>query len=246
MPRASDVLAICERLDGIGENPDGSNHNQITEWYGFSGAWCDMSTSYELYFAGFNDGNGNISVPGREFTSNHGDAYCPYTVNHYTDAGMFDMHPRVGDAVLYCWDGSGEADHIGRLAAILGDGTLMVWEGNHNNMFEMVHRDWTYVLGFGHEPYDDTPPPPPPAELPADYPPWPGRYIQLTSPHERGDDVRTWQAQMQNRGWTIDVDGDYGPQSARVCRQFQEGKDLTVDSVIGDQTWTCTFVCPVT
>lgn len=249
MPRAEDVLAICEQLNGLQESPPGSNHNYITEWYGFSGAWCAMSTSYELYFGGFNDGQGNIAVPGHQFDSGHGDAYCPDAVIHYTEAGMFDMSPRVGDAVLFHWSG-GEADHIGRLASILDDGTLMVWEGNHHDQFEMVHRDWTYVLGFGHEPYDDvapTVPSIPSAPEAPHVPAFPGRFLQLTSPWMTGEDIRVWQEQMHTRGWTIDVDGEYGPQSRGVCVRFEKNKDLTVDSgIVGPQVWTCAFTCPVT
>ncbi len=34
------------------EHPPGSNHNQVTEWYGFDGPWCNMSISFEAAHSG--------------------------------------------------------------------------------------------------------------------------------------------------------------------------------------------------
>ncbi len=58
--------------------------------------------------------------------------------------------------------------------------------------------------------------------------------------------ARQWQAQMRRRGWKISVDGDYGPGSAGVCRQFQRDKRLTVDGEVGPITWRATWNPPVT
>ncbi len=58
--------------------------------------------------------------------------------------------------------------------------------------------------------------------------------------------VRTWQQQMKNRGWSIGVDGQYGPQSEDVCRSFQADKSLGVDGLVGPQTWSTSWTAPVT
>jgi Putative peptidoglycan binding domain/N-acetylmuramoyl-L-alanine amidase len=58
--------------------------------------------------------------------------------------------------------------------------------------------------------------------------------------------VRTWQQQMASRGWNIGVDGQYGPQSEDVCRQFQAEKGLGVDGLVGPQTWSMTWTAQVT
>jgi len=76
-------------------------------------------------------------------------------------------------------------------------------------------------------------------------PPWPGRYLKYP-PVMAGEDVRTWQAQMRARGWSIGVDGQYGPQSADVCTKFQREKGLGVDGVVGPQTWAAAWTAPVT
>jgi peptidoglycan hydrolase-like protein with peptidoglycan-binding domain len=58
--------------------------------------------------------------------------------------------------------------------------------------------------------------------------------------------VRTWQQQMRNRGWSIGVDGDFGPQSEDVARKFQREKGLTSDGLVGAQTWAASWNAPVT
>jgi hypothetical protein len=58
--------------------------------------------------------------------------------------------------------------------------------------------------------------------------------------------VRTWQQQMAARGWSIGVDGQYGPQSEGVCRQFQAEKGLSVDGLVGPSTWSTSWTASVT
>src|SRR5690606_37806559 len=76
-------------------------------------------------------------------------------------------------------------------------------------------------------------------------PPWPGRYLRYP-PIMRGEDVRTWQARMSRRGWRIDVDGAYGPQSREVCSKFQREKRLVVDGIVGPETWRAAWTAPIT
>lgn len=83
-----------------------------------------------------------------------------------------------------------------------------------------------------------TPLPPPPVVPPSPDPP-------LTQPPVRKSSMcRTWQAQMAKRGWEIDVDGWYGPDSEAVCRAFQELHGLAVDGVVGPITWKAAWTRP--
>ena len=76
-------------------------------------------------------------------------------------------------------------------------------------------------------------------------PSWPGRHLRQP-PIMRGEDVRTWQDQMRQRGWRLAVDGAYGPASATVCLRFQAEKHLQVDGVVGPVTWSAAWTMPVT
>ena len=58
--------------------------------------------------------------------------------------------------------------------------------------------------------------------------------------------IEQWQKKMRDRGWTISVDGIFGPGSAKVARQFQKEKGLGVDGLVGRKTWDATWEEPVT
>jgi hypothetical protein len=78
---------------------------------------------------------------------------------------------------------------------------------------------------------------------PAGAPPFPGTLlVNVTSGHGTAQ----WQTQMAGRGWTIAVDDVYGGQSEHVARQFQTEKGLTVDGIVGPETWDAAWVEPVT
>jgi len=55
-----------------------------------------------------------------------------------------------------------------------------------------------------------------------------------------------YQQQMKDRGWDIAVDGNWGPQTEKVTRQFQKEKGLTVDGRVGPKTWAEAWRAPVT
>jgi hypothetical protein len=62
----------------------------------------------------------------------------------------------------------------------------------------------------------------------------------------KGVFVRQFQQKLRDRGWTIGVDGDFGPQTDRVVRAFQKDKHLVVDGIVGKNTWKAIFTSPVT
>ncbi len=124
----------------------------------------------------------------------------------------------------------------GHVAVSLGNGSTIEARGRMYgvNEFPAGQRDWThaaYVPGLRYGP--------PPARAGR----WPGRYL-MQPPPLRGSDVRRWQKLMQARGWTIAVDGVYGPESEAVCRKFQAEVGLTADGVVGPETWHATVAAP--
>jgi peptidoglycan hydrolase-like protein with peptidoglycan-binding domain len=61
-----------------------------------------------------------------------------------------------------------------------------------------------------------------------------------------GHNFDDWQRQMRNRGWSIGVDGVYGPESEKVARLFQREKGLVVDALVGKQTWNAAWLTKIT
>lgn len=66
--------------------------------------------------------------------------------------------------------------------------------------------------------------------------------------HWRADrpGIRRAQQRLRDRGWRISVDGYYGPQTEDVVTSFQREKGLTVDGLLGPQTWRALWAEPVT
>ncbi|MGO2037020.1 MAG: peptidoglycan-binding protein [Brevibacterium sp.] len=58
--------------------------------------------------------------------------------------------------------------------------------------------------------------------------------------------IRKLQQKLKDRGWSIGVDGRYGPSTQKIVRQFQKEKGLKVDGVVGVKTWKKIWESPVT
>lgn len=71
-------------------------------------------------------------------------------------------------------------------------------------------------------------------------PVWPGFYITY-SRNRTANAVRTWEIRMKQNGWPIEVDGFYSDYDMDICRQLQHQAGITVNGVIGPQTWAATF-----
>jgi putative peptidoglycan binding protein len=113
------------------------------------------------------------------------------------------------------------------------------WGGGHTDCGPNFPMDSVISMAGGSKPAPS--PPSPPSSVPPLHVDYFGRSHNSTCP-----DVRTWQNQMSARGWTIGVDGIYGPQSESVCRSFQSEKGLSVDGLVGPNTWAATWTAPVT
>ena len=134
---------------------------------------------------------------------------------------------------------------------------LGTWGGNHWDCGSQFPIDDVLDMARGSDSGGSTPPPSAPPS--SDAPPWnypqdnyfgpPDKSNNWHDGHGGGFDnsqIRMWQNQMQHRGWTIDVDGIYGPQSMAVCKQFQAEKGLHVDGLCGPKTWAKAWEAPIT
>jgi len=75
-------------------------------------------------------------------------------------------------------------------------------------------------------------------------PPFPRRTLKYRGPGMplmHGMDVERWQRQMCRKGYTLNVDGWFGPRSSKVARSLQERAGLAADGEIDAWTWAATW-----
>jgi len=58
--------------------------------------------------------------------------------------------------------------------------------------------------------------------------------------------VMAFQQRFKDRGWSLAVDGDYGPRTREVITGFQRQVGLGADGVGGPQVWTAAWLRPIT
>lgn len=51
-----------------------------------------------------------------------------------------------------------------------------------------------------------------------------------------GDEVKKYQQTLKDAGYSIDVDGKYGPQTESITKEYQKANGLSVDGIAGNQT----------
>lgn len=101
---------------------------------------------------------------------------------------------------------------------------------------------WASVTGVTPAPVPDAPTPPDPApsggSRAGQATGWPGVILRLGA---RGELVRRMQRQLRARGWNIDDDGQFGPDTRTIVKRFQARHNLEDDGVVGRRTWNAIF-----
>ena len=52
-----------------------------------------------------------------------------------------------------------------------------------------------------------------------------------------GSYVKKLQESLNQKGYKLDVDGQFGPKTLTAVKDYQQKNNLTVDGVVGNQTW---------
>lgn len=131
------------------------------------------------------------------------------------------------------------------VAVSLGNGSTIEARGRDWGVgsWDAERRGWTHAGLIPGVEYATPPNAPQPGGTPSDQPAWSGRYL-TQPPAMSGTDVQQWQEQMAARGYAIDVDGEYGPDSEKACREFQAEAGLKVDGIVGPDTWQAAWTAP--
>ena len=132
MIKLNDIIRLAESQVGYTEEPPGSNCTKYNiAYYGYNqpAAWCAIWCWWLCNELGEPD----EYCDGLRFA-------CCDDVQDWADAhGLLTQTPHVGDWVLFDWDNSGDADHIGIVTSI-GDGYIETIEGNTGPNQDAVMR----------------------------------------------------------------------------------------------------------
>ncbi len=157
-----------------------------------------------------------------------------------------DSHkPRPGDIIFYDWDDSGKGDntgwpdHVGIVESV-SDSTITVIEGNYSNSVKRryIAVNAKQIRGYGVPKYDketeevNT-------EVKTEVKTVSVKIPQLTKGC-KGDSVKALQILLIANGYSCGkagADGDFGSATDAAVRAFQKANGLTVDGIVGENTW---------
>lgn len=88
-----------------------------------------------------------------------GYAWCPDAETWAKTNGRWESTGQPGDIVLYCWDGSGTAEHTGIVESVNADGSIVAVEGNTGSPTGVYRetRPPSVILGFIRPPTEPAP-----------------------------------------------------------------------------------------
>ena len=150
--------------------------------------------------------------------------------------------PNPGDIIFYDWqdngvgDNRGWSDHVGIVVAVSGN-KITVIEGNVGGavVSKQIEVNAKTIRGYGVPKYDAEPVAKPTTNTTS---------INITMNQLKkgstGKQVETLQCILVGRGYEIGedpIDGSFGAKTDAGVRLYQKNNKLTVDGVVGTQTW---------
>ena len=215
-----DVLNKAQSQNGTVESPPNSNKTPYGLWYepSLNGQkWCAMFVSWVFHHAGH---------PLGAIQTRNGIHHCQSAHNYYKGKGLLTANPEPGDIVIYDWEGTGYADHIGIFIkwANTEKTAIEAWEGNtstSNNsdggqVMKRV-RSRNLIKSFIN---------------PGVYP------TSVVTPVSssltkgaRGSKVTQIQKYLYDIGYAIEIDGWFGNQTETMLKDYQTKNAMRVTGV---------------
>ena len=126
---------------------------------------------------------------------------------------------------------TGTEDDHGHIGLYIGDGYVIEAKGTQNGVIKskVTEKKWTYWGKLKSVNYGE--------EKPVD--PSEDGYPTLRR-GDKGKYVQLAQAKLVNKGYSVGsagIDGDFGKATEAAAKEFQKDNGLTVDGIIGKNTW---------
>lgn len=205
---------------------------QILGWNAQNQAWCDIFTDYAfIHCFGLENASKMTYQP-----IGKGSAACRTSAQFFKDNGAFFYRPQLGDVIFFI--SAGAINHQGIVTGVSGLSVTTV-EGNSSDA--VSRRVYSIndgkIAGYGRPKWsvvddqNDEIIVEEPAKISG---------LPVLSIGDKGECVRAAQILLIGRGYTCGgygADGDFGNATYAAVCNFQRVHDLTVDGIIGAQTW---------
>ena len=230
---ADKIIEIAKAEIGVTESPKNSNKQKYGKEYGVNGtAWCCQFVWWVFKHAGAS----------ALFYGGGKTAWVPSVRKHYTQKGKWirrgDGTPKPGDLIIFGnRDDSGSGKHIGIITKVTSS-TVYTVEGNTTKSgysanggmvaAKSYSRTNGNIAGYCSVDYDD--------EVKETV----EMTLEVLKKGSKGDNVKALQILLIGYGFdcgSYGADGDFGSATDEAVRNYQKAKGLTVDGIVGKNTW---------
>ena len=230
---ANKIIEIAKAEIGVTESPKNSNKQKYGKEYGVNGtAWCCQFVWWVFKHAGAS----------ALFYGGGKTAWVPSVRKHYTQKGKWirrgDGTPKPGDLIIFGnRDDSGSGKHIGIITKVTSS-TVYTVEGNTTKSgysanggmvaAKSYSRTNGNIAGYCSVDYDD--------EVKETV----EMTLEVLKKGSKGDNVKALQILLIGYGFdcgSYGADGDFGSATDEAVRNYQKAKGLTVDGIVGKNTW---------
>lgn len=215
------IIDTAAAENGTKESPAGTNLTRYGAWYNLNGVpWCAIFVSWVYDKA---------RHPLGKIDSLKGYHYCPSAYNYWKRNNNITASPQPGDIVLFDWNGDGTSDHTGIFVKWIVEGkTFTSWEGNTSvgndsdgGQVMLRTRNCSTVKAFVNTGlFEDA-------------------ILLSESELRRGNknaEVSRIQKMLFDLKYVIVVDGDFGPATEKIVKQFQREHSIEVTGRINSST----------
>lgn len=243
------LLEWAEKQIGTHEGPNnwnpyaaGADMQRLYGWNVQNQPWCDIFVDAG-FVACFGYDLGSAMT--YQFAGCAG-AACAQSAAYYKIRDAFRTTPEVGDQVFFTVGST--IGHTG-IVTHVGMGAIGTIEGNSSDM--VARRSYALgdpkIAGYGRPNWAlvekaEIPPSGPPQEPAVPAREWIPMTIRMPELRrgDHGEAVQVAQGLLEARGCTVGwygLDGDFGAGTEQAVRNYQISRRLSVDGIIGPETW---------
>lgn len=185
--------------------------------------WCDAFVDFVMLKTCEHFGKGAETA--RMVLCGDFDDYTYNSVSLYKKAGRWSQTPHRGDQIFF-----GGSGHTGIVTSV-ESGTVHTIEGNKGDEVRRCSYSTSTpsIIGYGRPRYDLITGQITAGDMP------------LIKKGSKGYAVKKLQQLLNDKGYKLTVDGDFGSKTDAAVRAYQKANHLTVDGEVGEKTWWSLF-----